>query len=336
MNQQSETKVAIVLPVYNTEKYLIECLDSILNQDHSNFMIFAINDGSTDGSPKILEQYSKIDSRIKVIHQLNRGLSASRNRALDIIEKDSSFSFVSFIDSDDVVQSNFLSSHVNALKETFSDVSICGFEKLYNNGRTRQQHPLPAKQILNTEDFIDLIFSFGNWQHACGAGGMVWKHMYKSSAIRGIRFPINDKLLEDEPFNVLVAQKAEKYIFIPDTPYRYRQIDNSLCKAKNFRHRRLNGRQFCIDHCQDLSKKSQLVIFSAFLDSLISLLKEQQLVTNLELYQSKATLAKQEGILRKKTYNLFNLFCNHPNLAKIYVLIRKASKPIRSHIGLRV
>lgn len=333
---QSQEKVGIILPVYNTANFLPECLNSILNQDHSNFVVFAINDGSTDTSQKILDKYAHIDSRIKVITQKNKGLSESRNKALDLIEQDQSFAFVSFVDSDDILEENYLSSHLYYLNKTSADVSICGFTKLYPDGHIRQQHSLPPEQIFNEEEFISLIFSFNNWKNACGAGGMVWKQMYNSKIIRGIRFPSNLDILEDEPFNFFVAQKAHKFVFIPKTLYKYRQSESSLCKATNFRIRRMNARQLCTNQCKNFSQKSQLIIFSAFIESIASLLKENNEIKNLRKYKNLVFLARREGVLREKTFRIYQLFCNYPNLAKIYVHIRHLSKFIRLLIGLRV
>lgn len=100
-------KVAIVLPVYNVASYLRECLDSILAQEYKNFIVIAVNDGSTDGSQEILELYAKKDSRIIVLDQENSGISSVRNRALELIEAMKDIDYVSFIDSDDTVDVRF-------------------------------------------------------------------------------------------------------------------------------------------------------------------------------------------------------------------------------------
>lgn len=105
-------KVSVVIPVYNVENYLEECLDSIINQTLKDIEIICINDGSTDASIDILEKYAKADSRIQIFNQNNSGLSAARNRGIELSKGE----FVYFIDSDDYLD-------LNALKELY-DLSV--------------------------------------------------------------------------------------------------------------------------------------------------------------------------------------------------------------------
>lgn len=114
-DQQRTTKVAVVLPVYNTARYLRECLDSILAQSHKNFVVFAVDDGSTDTSGQILDEYAAKDQRIVTFHKKNGGVSSARNVALDAIENEGSFDYIAFVDSDDLVKENFLELYVTHL-----------------------------------------------------------------------------------------------------------------------------------------------------------------------------------------------------------------------------
>lgn len=121
----SSVRIAIVIPVYNVERYIAECLDSILKQTHENFMAFLVDDGSTDRSGNICDDYALRDSRFKVIHQPNGGVSSARNAALDEIEEDGSFDFVAYIDSDDFVSPDFLEKLVFAAVDSHADYSLC-------------------------------------------------------------------------------------------------------------------------------------------------------------------------------------------------------------------
>lgn len=151
-------KVAIILPVFNSSKYLKECLESILGQSFKNFMIFAINDGSVDDSGRILDEYALRDSRIIVIHKDNEGVGATRNYALSLIEEKGYFDYISFIDSDDVISENFLSSHLEHIKKADADVSICGFLLMGEAGDLHQAHrPLPERKFDGNE-YINFIF----------------------------------------------------------------------------------------------------------------------------------------------------------------------------------
>ena len=114
-------KISIIVPVYNVEKYLKTCLDSIINQTYQNLEIILVDDGSTDNSGEICEEYRKTDSRIILIHKENEGLSMARNFGLDIASGD----YISFVDSDDFIARNMMEALYNRLLETQSDMAIC-------------------------------------------------------------------------------------------------------------------------------------------------------------------------------------------------------------------
>ena len=114
--------VSIIVPIYNTAKYLPKCLDSILNQTYQNLEIILVDDGSTDDSGTIAKNYAKKDSRIKVIHQENAGQSSARNLGL----KKSTGEYISFIDSDDEIKSNFISNLLTPFNKPGTSITVCG------------------------------------------------------------------------------------------------------------------------------------------------------------------------------------------------------------------
>lgn len=115
-------KVSIIVPIYNTEKYLEACLSSIKNQTHKNLEIILVDDGSTDNSGKIADAFAKSNKRIKVIHQKNAGQSAARNRGL----KEATGDFISFIDSDDRIDQTFIEKLLAPYKDTDTSITVCG------------------------------------------------------------------------------------------------------------------------------------------------------------------------------------------------------------------
>ena len=116
-------KVSIIIPIYNSEKYLKTCLDSVLNQSYRNLEIILIDDGSTDGSAKIIDDYAKTDPRIIIHHQKNSGQSSARNKGLKLSTGD----YISFIDSDDEIAPDFIESLLNAFTSRTS-LSVCGLK----------------------------------------------------------------------------------------------------------------------------------------------------------------------------------------------------------------
>ena len=142
-------KVSVIIPVYNTIKYLPKCLDSVINQNYQNIEIILVDDGSSDGSEKICDDYEKKDSRVIVFHQENGGVSLARNNGI----KKASGEYICFIDADDFVHSDYIKTLVDNLNE--NTLSICQIEKFQENvnipinGNT-------GKKILDKDHFIDL------------------------------------------------------------------------------------------------------------------------------------------------------------------------------------
>ena len=120
--------ISIIIPVYNVQDYLKECVDAIINQSYSNIEVILVNDGSTDNSPAICDEYSKKDSRIKVIHKKNEGPAMARNAALDI----ASGKYLNFIDSDDLIHKDMISILYNNLINNDADISICNYQSFFD------------------------------------------------------------------------------------------------------------------------------------------------------------------------------------------------------------
>ncbi len=121
--------ISIIIPVYNVERYLRECIDSIIAQTYKNLEIILVDDGSSDKSGEICDEYSKKDSRIKVIHKKNGGLSDARNVALDIAKGD----YIGFIDSDDYIEKDMFQILYNLAEEYNAEISSISFYKMLEN-----------------------------------------------------------------------------------------------------------------------------------------------------------------------------------------------------------
>ena len=126
--------VSVIIPVYNVYDYLDKCLNSIINQTYKSLEIIIVNDGSTDNSKDIIEKYSKIDKRITVINTKNNGLSVARNKGIDASHGD----YLSFVDSDDYVDNDFIEYLVKLLEEYNSDISVCSFYQNDSNNKKEE------------------------------------------------------------------------------------------------------------------------------------------------------------------------------------------------------
>jgi glycosyltransferase EpsH len=225
--------ISIIVPVYNVEAYLPQCLDSLIHQTYQDLEIICVNDGSTDHSLDILQEYSRKDKRIKLISRENRGISASRNEALEI----ASGKFVMFVDSDDWINEETCEKAINAIQTNdcdlvmwsyireFQDKSLPNylFEQatLWNDGKQLCRRIVgPVDEELRTPQKLDSY-------------GTVWGKLYKRELIeqnRPIRFVDTKEIgtCEDVLFNIEYSLRTNKSFYIPELLYHYRKISSSF------------------------------------------------------------------------------------------------------------
>lgn len=209
--------ISIIIPVYQVEKYLRKCLDSVIAQTFSDLEIILIDDGSTDSSGEICNEYATKDSRIKVIHQENQGLSASRNVGLDIARGD----FIGFVDSDDYIEPAMFENLYQAALKNNADIVICNFIKADDVGKN-----LICSDFGNqTEDSKDFVKKDGIRYN------YVWHKLYRKHLFKTIRFP-EDKLWEDLFVMHNIFWTAKKITFIPYIGYNYLQHTQSISSKR--------------------------------------------------------------------------------------------------------
>lgn len=210
-------KISIIVPVYNVEEYLPDCLDSLINQTFKDIEIICVNDGSPDDSIKILEKYQNKDSRIKIISQENRGLSGARNSGLKI----ASGEYISFVDSDDWLDLNFFEELYKACTE--EDASIAVACMIRKRKLTQKYRFFYKKRITATtlQDKLDLC-SIPKCCYVCGK-------LFKRELIEKHTFEEN-RYFEDILWIPEIIKKANKITGVPNTNYFYRVNGNSIVK----------------------------------------------------------------------------------------------------------
>ena len=139
-------KISVIVPVYNVEKYLRKCIESILNQTFREFELILVDDGSTDSSGKICDEYALKDSRIKVIHKENGGASSARNAGLDVAKGE----YIGFVDSDDWIEMDMYGELYRLIKENNTDISVCGINNIkdikYKNENLKEKIQIIKKE----------------------------------------------------------------------------------------------------------------------------------------------------------------------------------------------
>lgn len=209
-------KVSIIIPVYNVAEYLRQCLDSVLGQTYSNLEIIIINDGSTDDSGQICDDYAKKDTRIKLFHQANAGAANAKNAGLDQMTGE----YVTFIDSDDYVELNWIEKMVDSLESANADVAECTFMREYTN-HTEEGNPegfLPAS--FTGSEYISQYLN--KWTNS-----LFWNKLFIARLVSRVRFRKERRCIDDEFFTYKVVGAARQIIRIPNALYHYRQRRSS-------------------------------------------------------------------------------------------------------------
>lgn len=209
-------KVSIIVPVYNVEKYLEKCLDSLINQTLKDIEIICVNDGSTDTSQEILEKYSKKDNRITIINQDNAGVSVARNSGIDIAKGE----YIGFVDSDDWVDLNFYEKLYNSAIENDADIavsSIIRWRKYNKKYRVKYEN----KVYTTLQEKISACFI----PKIC----YVWNKLYKSHIVQNEHFTPN-VYFEDIIWLPNIIKQANKIVTVDGTNYYYRVNNNSIVK----------------------------------------------------------------------------------------------------------
>lgn len=233
MNQ----KLSVIIPIYNVEPYLRQCLDSVVNQTYRNLEIILIDDGSPDHCGAICDEYAAIDDRITVIHKSNGGLCAARNDGI----RRATGEWLTFVDSDDWCELDYYQGLFNALGDNSADVVCAGGHFREENGKstivpssvdwTKDGGCIVPKQLL--PDVLCLRTSLDRRKGA--SLGLPWDKLYRTAFLRDQQLTYDESLKswEDLLFNFQVFHKAEVILGCDCIGYHYRQVSTSIAHAFN-------------------------------------------------------------------------------------------------------
>ena len=224
--------VSIIIPVYNVEKYLAECIESVLRQTYQNIEILLIADGSPDNSGKICDKYAKKDSRVRVIHKQNGGVSSARNVGLEQANGE----YITFVDGDDFIAKSYIEELYKTLENANADLSFCKYDHYNGLGFEEIKEGFPTNLVVdkNDQSFIDFFCRFfTNKNNFCGSSCRV---LYKKSVLQDLSFNENVKISEDLLFLLQAIFNAKKLVFLDKALYHYRVAQGSACHSykKNF------------------------------------------------------------------------------------------------------
>ena len=210
--EKTNPLISVIVPVYNVEKYLPKCIDSIINQTYKNLEIILVDDGSPDGCGKICDDYAKLDDRIKVIHKKNGGRSEARNVGIDIAKGE----YIGFVDSDDYIESNFYELLLKAVLDNNADISICSSKCVDETGKEVESKFKfnVQNEILDKKDALRKLVE-GNLAFVSPVTKLYHKKIFHNLRITTGVFH------EDEYFAHHVIGKADRVVCIEDKIYNY-------------------------------------------------------------------------------------------------------------------
>lgn len=215
-------KLSIIVPVYQVEAHIDECITSILDQTFRDFELILVDDGSLDRCPAICDVYAQKDSRIRVIHQKNQGLSAARNTGLQAAGGD----YIGFVDSDDFIEASMYEKLLDNLEREKADISVCGRYKVWGDKKIQEQKSNVYK-VMDSAQALALMNTnvLGYFDVAA------WDKIYKRSCFKGIEFP-EGKLCEDWFVMYKLFFNAHRIVYDSIPLYNYRQRTGSITHGK--------------------------------------------------------------------------------------------------------
>lgn len=213
--------ISVIIPVYNVEKYLKDCMESVLAQTYTDFQVVLVDDGSIDGCPGICDAYAERDARVNVIHKANGGLSDARNAGTEAAEGD----WIFYLDSDDYLEQNALETLVNIQKEYQSDIVVGNYSYLYEDHEDTSQTPYKGICVLNNHDAMEALIT-GKIQN------FAWGKLIRADIAKRHLFP-KGKIFEDHYWTHEIFAEVGTVVFCPSPLVHYRQRQNSISYTMN-------------------------------------------------------------------------------------------------------
>lgn len=301
--------ISVIVPIYNVEKYLARCVDSIVNQTYINLEIILVDDGSPDLCPQMCDDYAEKDSRIKVVHKKNGGLSDARNAGMAVATGE----YIGFIDSDDYVSDDFFECLLDVMNKENSDIAECSVVKFYEDNRFDEFNDDLLENTYDAQDAMSALIAENPFhQH-------VWNKLYKTELVKDIPYAIG-KLNEDEFWTYQVFGRASKVAKLNKTMYYYFQRSSSIMGV-GYNIRRLdalegkaNRQKYIENNFPELSTQAKIDLYGSCMFA----------------YQS--VLKFMSGADKKKALRIIKKYKNNCNLS--FDEIKLADKSARKYFYL--
>lgn len=255
--------ISVIVPIYKVEKYLEFCIDSILKQTYKNLEIILVDDGSPDNCPEICDLYAKKDSRIKVIHRKNGGLSAARNSGIDI----ATGQYIGFVDSDDYIHPQMYEILMKHIKEKSAKLAVCGVLDVFDMKQKSIEVASEQLRELNSIEAMKEIYRGYSTDMV-----VAWNKLYKKEIFDKIRYQ-EGKVHEDEFMIHKVLNRVDKIVCTDRKLYYYQRGNASIMRTDGYSLMRLQGIEAVEDRIalweEKADKELLTMLYASYLDGMI-------------------------------------------------------------------
>ena len=289
--------ISVIVPVYNIEEYVGKCLESICQQSYSDLELIVVDDGSTDDSGKICDNFAVKDSRVRVFHKKNEGLSQARNYGISKAQGE----YIALVDGDDFVKKNFIKEMINTVEKTNAEVVICGYDEILPEAKVVTGRAAAIKLLVEQEN-LEIV---------------AWNKLYKREIFKDILYPVNEKY-EDSLTTYKILAKATTVSYINKSLYCYVKREGSIMNEAKLIERldaRLRAATEAKEYFKkdkDLKQAAEIAILTAkyaFVDAAIKKkIDKKYYFSNLEWIKKHKVEYKNNNLMTKKLkiYNFLN------------------------------
>ncbi|HIT66103.1 MAG TPA: glycosyltransferase family 2 protein [Candidatus Merdisoma merdipullorum] len=290
--------ISVIIPVYRVEEYLSRCVDSVLAQTYENMEVILVDDGSPDGCPAICDAYAALDSRVRVLHQKNTGLSGARNAGIDA----SHGKWLAFVDSDDYLAPRFLERLYEVCVDTGSDLGVCRWE--YVKGEPIPERGSGGVRVYTGREMLANLYT------PDGAYFVVaWNKLYRRELFQEIRYP-QGRIHEDEATTYRIYDRTERATYVDSSLYGYFVTPSSI--TRGFNPKRMDWVRAVAERMDFFERKGyrELMVpgLQAFADGSIDIyFGLRDFLPGSEKQQEEIRAYIRQGLKRVRSYGRFPL-----------------------------
>lgn len=296
-----EDKVSVVIPVFQTKRFLGKSINSVLNQTYSNIEIILVNDGSTDGSEEVCNEYSKKFSNIKVVHQKNQGVSIARNNGI----KHSTGKYIMFLDSDDYIKPIMIETLMVTINKFDIDIGFCSFTREFDNKIVEVKNEI-KEGYYTSEKFMEIFFDLLTTDIINNIGTKIYKKDVLTE--NNIKFKDHLSIREDVIFCLEAIMNSQKFHFTNDTFYIYTQLREETSLMSTYKQNFFEANEELIYLLEEYlsdnnsSQKNKQNFYNYYLNSVIGILINETEFHSENIYKVIEKIKRSNHFIKADTY----------------------------------